>query len=175
MVVRFARPEQISTRFLTAAVNSLDEHMAISSLGPVDELIGTVLFLPRAGAIVFGLLGGLGLGLAALGLYGVLAYAVSQRTHEIGVRVAMGANRSDIVSLVIRQGLVLTGIGILIGVVAALASTRALSSILYGISPTDALTFATVILVLLGISALAAYLPARRATKLDPLDALRYE
>ena len=87
----------------------------------------------------------------------------------------MGAGRSDIVSLVIRQGLVLTGIGTLIGVVAAMASTRALSSILYGISPTDALTFATVVLVLVGVSALAATIPARRATRLDPLDALRYE
>ncbi|MDX1384072.1 MAG: ADOP family duplicated permease, partial [Thermoanaerobaculia bacterium] len=175
VVARFASPGQANPKVLADAVRSIDDSLAISSLGTVTDVIGTMYFLPRAGALIFGIMGALGLGLAAMGLYGVLAYAVGQRTHEIGVRVAMGARSTDIVRLVTRQGLVLTAIGALLGLAGAIASTRALSAILYGVGPTDLVTFAAVVVVLLAIAALAAWIPARRATRLDPLEALRYE
>ena len=162
-------------RVLVETLRRIDENIAISNLGTVPEVIRTMFFLPTAGAIIFGVLGGLGLGLAAMGLYGVLAYAVGRRTHEIGVRVAMGAKPTDIIRLVVLQALVLTGSGILVGLIGAVVSTRVLSAILYGISPTDFGTFFAVVTVLLAISALAAYVPARRATRMDPMRALRYE
>jgi putative ABC transport system permease protein len=115
------------------------------------------------------------LGLAALGLYGVLSYAVSQRSHEIGIRVAMGASRSDILRMVMGQGLRLAGAGLVVGLVASLALTRLLSSLLFGVSPYDVPTLATVVVVLLATALLASFLPAFRATRVSPLDALRYE
>ncbi|UCC32554.1 MAG: ABC transporter permease [Phycisphaerales bacterium] len=113
--------------------------------------------------------------LASVGMYGVLSYAVSRRTHEVGVRMALGAQRSDVLRLVVRRGLALTGIGVLIGLATSLGATRTLSSLLYETRATDPVTLASVSLLLIMVASLACYLPARRATKIDPMVALRYE
>jgi predicted permease len=125
--------------------------------------------------VMLALAGGMALLLGIVGLYGVIAYSVSQRTHEIGIRMALGAQKRDVLKLVVNAGMGLTVIGVGVGVAGALALTRFLSSLLYGVKPTDPLTFVVVSLVLTGVALLACYIPAWRATKADPIMALRYE
>jgi ABC-type antimicrobial peptide transport system permease subunit len=141
----------------------------------LEDRISVSLLLPRAAASLFGFLGLLGLALASIGLYGVIAYTTSQRTHEIGIRMALGAKSCEILELILRQGLILGAAGVAIGLAAAFAITRLLTVVLYGISATDAITFLGISLLLLLISLGASYIPARRATRVDPLVALRYE
>ena len=116
----------------------------------------------------------LALSLAAIGIFGVLHYSVAQRTHEFGIRMALGAQARDVLRMILRQGLGLTIVGVCLGIAGALALTRVLSSFLFGLTPTDSLTFAGVTLLVVAVAALACYLPARRATKVDPLAALRH-
>ena len=129
----------------------------------------------RLGATMLTVFGLLALVIASLGLYGVTAYGVTQRTQEIGVRIALGAGRRDVVGLAVAQALRATGIGALVGVLLALALGRAVASLLFGIKPADPASVMGAVVVLLAVAALAAYVPARRAAAIDPMEALRYE
>jgi predicted permease len=147
-------------------IRTLDQQIASSPLGMAPMRIGT---------IIAGGQGLIALFLATLGLYGLISHSVKRRTHEIGIRIALGAKPGNVLSILIRQGLRLVLIGLGLGLVAAFLVTRALSSVLYGVRPTDLVTFAGVSLLLAGVAVLASYLPARRAAKVDPMEALRYE
>jgi putative ABC transport system permease protein len=130
---------------------------------------------PRFRTLLLGLFAGLALLLAAVGIYGVIAYSVSRRTNDIGLRMALGAEVTDIFGMVLRQAFVLTLVGIAVGVVGAVFLTRLLTSLLYEVPPTDPLTFATVTVGLMTVALLASYLPAWRATRVDPTVALRVD
>jgi putative ABC transport system permease protein len=130
---------------------------------------------PRLQTALLSLFAVIALALAAVGLYGVLAYLVTQRTREIGVRIALGAQKQNVLSLVIGQGMKLALVGVGVGVLVALALTRVLRSLLYDVKPTDPPTFVAVSLLLVAIALIACWLPARRAAKVDPMEALRYE
>jgi len=158
-----------------AQIQSLEPNLAITNVQTIGQVIDQGLWAPEMGASLLTLFGGLALVLAAVGVYGVLAYSVTQQTREIGVRMAMGAERSDILGLVVGQGLKLTGAGLALGIIFALALTRQLSSLLFGVSAYDPPTYVGVTLVLVVVALLACYIPARRATRVDPLVALRYE
>jgi putative ABC transport system permease protein len=121
------------------------------------------------------LFAGLALLLAGIGIYGVLAYSVSARTREVGIRMALGAQPADVTRLVLKEGMSLAGVGVALGLFASLALTRLMRGLLFGVSASDPLTFGAITLLLLGVACLACWLPARRATKVDPLVALRYE
>lgn len=160
---------------LRREVQAVDPRMAATQVQTVSELMTFPLFPARTTGLLLGAAGILALILTWIGLFGVISYAVSQRTREIGVRMALGATRGDVLKLVIRQGLLVTGIGLVLGVGAALAASRLLSSLLYGIRPDDPATVASVSLGLIAAAMLACYLPARRAMRVDPMAALRYE
>jgi putative ABC transport system permease protein len=141
----------------------------------MDERVAASLETQRFAVVLLGTFGTLALILAAIGLYGVLAFTVSQRTREIGIHLALGAQRFDVLAMVIRQGMLLVFIGAVLGVVGAYGLTRLIQSLLFGVTATDPLTFVLVPLVLGVVGFIACYVPARRATKVDPLVALRYE
>jgi putative ABC transport system permease protein len=142
---------------------------------PLDSIISNAAAPPRFRSVLLGSIAGLALVMAIVGLYGVIAYSVSQRTREIGIRMALGAHRDDILGMVLREGLVLAGFGILGGLLAAYAATRVLSGLLYGVAATDAASFGFAAVGLLVVALVASYVPARRAMKVDPLVALRIE
>jgi ABC-type antimicrobial peptide transport system permease subunit len=127
------------------------------------------------GALLLGAFGLLALVLASMGVYGVMAYSVSQRTRELGIRMALGAQASEVVQLVLRQGMAIAAVGLTIGLLAALAATRLLGALLYGVNPSDPIVFAGVTILLAGAAFAACYLPARRAVRIDPVIALRFD
>jgi len=156
-------------------VQALDANLPVFNVKTLAEQKSRALYSERMVATLLTAFGLLALGLAALGIYGVMAYSVSRRTREIGLRMALGAERRDVLSLILRQGMALILIGVACGLVGAFAATRWLASFLYGVSATDWTTFALIALLLALVALLACYLPARRATRVDPMVALRYE
>jgi putative ABC transport system permease protein len=156
-------------------VQALDPNLPAFNVMSLADNIDISLFPARFGAVLVGVFGGLALLIASIGIYGVMSYGVSERTHEMGIRMALGARGSDVLRLVISQGMWLALIGVAIGAGLALAVTRVVKSYLYDVSVTDPLTFIGIALLLIGVALLACYVPARRATKVDPLEALRYE
>jgi predicted permease len=154
---------------------SIDPNLPAFNVMSLADNIDISLFPARFGAFLLGVFGFLALLIASIGIYGVMSYGVSERTHEMGIRMALGARANDVLRLVILKGMLLALIGVVIGAGLALASTRVVKSYLYDVSATDPLTFVGIALLLIGVASLACYLPARRATKVDPLVALRYE
>ena len=156
-------------------VQHIDKNLAFTNAQTVQQLLGQGLWAARMGAALLGLFGALALILASIGIYGVLAYSVAQRTSEIGLRMALGAQPRQVLGLVLRQGMLLALIGAGVGIVVALPVARMAGTLLYGVSATDPLTYAGITLLLMGVALLACYLPARRATRIDPLVALRVD
>ena len=157
------------------AVWSVDPDLPLYQVHTLDHYYTKSMARTSFTMVMLTLAGGMALLLGIVGLYGVMAYSVSQRVREIGIRMALGAQKRDVLQLVVNGGMGLTVIGVGLGVASALALTRFLSSLLYGVKPTDPPTFVAVSLVLTGVALLACYIPARRATKADPVVALRYE
>jgi predicted permease len=173
LVARTALELRAALPTVESVVATLDSNMPIFDVKTLNEHIGISLFLPRMAATLLSLFGLLALSLAAIGLYGVMSYSVSQRTREIGIRISIGAQRHDVLKLIMGQGLILSLIGIVIGLVAALGVTRLIAHLLSGVSASDPVTFGLVALLLTGVALAACYLPALRATKVDPMIALR--
>jgi len=152
-----------------------DHNLAIANLGTMKDLVSASVVQQRFILLLLGCFAALALLLATVGIYGVMSYAVTQRTHEIGIRMALGARMADVLKLIVRNGIMLTLIGVAIGLTLAFALTRLMTSLLFGVTPTDTMTFAMVSAGLVLVALVACYIPARRATKVDPLIALRYE
>ncbi len=157
------------------AIKELDREQFAPELKPMEELLSGSIAVRRFNMLLLGIFACVALLLAAVGIYGVMAYSVAQRTHEIGIRMALGAQGRDILRMVVGQGMALTFVGVVIGLAASFALTRFISGLLFGVKATDPLTFASVALILMGVALLANLIPARRATRVDPMVALRYE
>jgi putative ABC transport system permease protein len=156
-------------------IRSADPRIPISDVKTLDELVSGTIARPRFNATMIALFAGLGLLLASIGIYGVLSYSVSQRRHEMGIRMALGADPSDVRRLVVKDGTLLAVTGVAVGMALALPSTRLMAALLYGIAPIDLAVFATVAVTLTAVALVASYIPARRATRVDPMIALRPE
>jgi putative ABC transport system permease protein len=154
---------------------AIDKDQPVADVRTMEGWLAESMARTRFGTLLLAAFAGLALTLAAIGIYGVMSHSVAQRQSEIGVRMALGARARDVLALVIRQGIALVFIGVVLGLLGALALTRVLSSLLYGVSATDPLTFAAIAMLLLGVSWIACYIPARRAARVDPLNAIRYE
>jgi putative ABC transport system permease protein len=168
-----ASPELIPA--LKSQVWSLDNQIPLNRVQSMDELMQLSLAERRFNMLLLGLFAGLALTLAAVGIYGVMSYSVGQRTHEIGIRMAVGAERRDVLRMVMGQGARLAALGVAMGILGAIALTRLMSSLLFGVTPTDPATFVAVVLLMVAVVLLACFVPAHRATKVDPMVALRYE
>ena len=156
-------------------VAEVDRSAPVSEVKTMEIIMSEAVTQPRFNLYLLGLFGGIALLLSAAGIYGVTAYAVTQRTHEFGIRMALGAQVGDVLKMILGQGIRLIAAGIAIGLLASFALTRLLKSLLFGVSVTDPLTFVAITVVLMSVALMACYIPARRATKVDPLVALRYE
>ena len=175
LVIRTATNPRSLIDSVQSAVWSLNKSAPISSVATMEEVVANAVWQQRFNLILIGTFAALALVLAAVGIYGVMAYSVAQRTQEIGIRLALGAQKRDLLRLVVGQGMRLALVGLAIGLLGALALTRVMSTLLYQVKATDTLTFAGVSTVLAAVSFLACYLPARRAARVDPMVALRHE
>jgi putative ABC transport system permease protein len=156
-------------------VAGIDRNQPVANIEAMTDVVRDTVAPRKFNTLVLTLFSAIAMMLAALGIYGVMAYSVAQRTHEVGIRMALGAQKGDVLGLILRKGLMLTLTGVAIGLAVALVLTRLMTTLLFGIAPTDATTFVAVSVLLIMVALFACYIPARRATKVDPLVALRYE
>ena len=175
LVVRSKLPPPALATTVMGMLREINPGQSAAEFKPIQMLVDRATSPRRFFVMLVGAFAGLGLLLAALGIYGVISYSVTQRTQEIGVRMALGAARGDVLRLVLGQGMWTTTIGVAIGIAGSLALTRTMQSLLFGVSPTDSVTLAGVVLLLAGVSMLACWIPTRRAMRVDPIVALRYE
>jgi putative ABC transport system permease protein len=167
-------PRQAAAQ-LRRAVKDLDPSLPLAQVQSMDAYVKDSLARPRVSMLVLGIFAAVALVLAAIGIYGVTTFAVSQRTREIGVRIALGAAKTDVIQMIVRQGMIPVITGLAIGIAGAWAATRAMRSVLYGISNTDPITYVVIAIFLAIVAFVAALIPARRATRVDPVEALRSE
>jgi putative ABC transport system permease protein len=172
MVIRTAGDPAAFANTFRREVQALDKDQPVYSVRTMDDVVMNSLGTRRVSTQLFAVFACAALLLAAIGIYGVMAYSVTQRTQEIGLRMALGAQKSDVLALVIRQGMTLTVIGVIVGLAGAFALTRVIGNLLYGVTATDPATFVAIPFLLLFVALLACYLPARRAARLDPTRAL---
>jgi len=156
-------------------VAAIDPNQPVANIKTMERWVSESVAQPRFRTLLLGIFSAVALILSVVGIYGVMAYAVSQRTREIGIRLALGAQTGAVLKLALGQGMKLAGLGVAIGLLASLALTRLMKNLLFGVSATDPLTFAVIALLLTGVALVACYFPARKATKIDPLSALRRE
>jgi putative ABC transport system permease protein len=175
LVARTAGDPLAMANAVRDAIWSVDREQTITSISTFNQLVGEAVARPRLLTVLLGLFGTLGLVLGAVGLYGVLSYLVSSRQREIGVRIALGAPRGAVLGMVVKRGLLMTAAGTAIGLVAAFALTRYLRDVLFGIEPTDPMTYALVVLSMMAVAGVASAIPARRAATVDPAIAFRSE
>jgi putative ABC transport system permease protein len=175
LIVRSWREASALGGEIEHAIHSVDPDVVVTYRETLDTVMGNAVAQPRFRTALLSLFAMIALVLASIGTYGVISYSVTQRTREIGVRIALGARPAQVLGMILRQGAGLSVLGIVIGMAAALAATRTLSSLLFATSPTDSLTFAAVIAVLIVVSLWASYVPARRAMRVNPVEALRWE
>jgi len=174
VVVRSDQPAAVF-QSIRQANNQMSSEQVVFGAQTMSEVIASSLAERRFSMILFGIFAGLALLLASIGIYGVVSYLAGQRTHEIGIRMALGAKQTDVLRMVLGAGMKMTVIGIFIGLLAALGLTRLMANLLFGVSATDPLTFVGVGTILAIVALAACYVPARRAMKVDPIVALRYE
>jgi putative ABC transport system permease protein len=175
VAVRSTLPPASLLKAIEQEVRALDKDLPINNVRPLESYVADALAPTRFSLILMNVFGAVALALAAIGLYGVLAYAVSQRTQEFGIRLALGAQPHDVLALILKQGMKLALTGVLLGLISGVALTRLMQNLLFGVGATDPATFGGIAFLLILVALLACYLPARRATKVDPLVALRGE
>jgi putative ABC transport system permease protein len=175
LVIRTTPDPQSLIAAIRTEILAVDPEQGPTRINTMDELLSDAVAQPRFNTFLIGLFGALGLILAAVGIYGVMSFSVAQRTHEIGIRMALGAQSRDVLKLIVRQGVMLALMGVGIGLAAALALTRLMEGLLFSVSVTDPTTFVAISGLLIGVALVACYIPARRATRVDPMVALRYE
>src|SRR5262249_32221638 len=175
MVVKTQTDPASYVEAVRGALAAMGGNVTLSNAKTMEQLRGELISDRRFTLILVGVFSALALILASIGIYGVISYSVAQRTREIGIRMALGANQRQVLTMIVGGGIKLAGLGIVIGAAGALGLTRFIHSFLYGVEPSDPLTFTTIALVLAGVALLASYVPARRAMKIDPNTALRYE
>jgi putative ABC transport system permease protein len=175
LVTRTKKDPAAITSEIKNTIASIDRNVVMAEITTLDEAVDDANAQSRLELWLFAAFAGTALTLAALGIYGVMSYSVSRRTHQLGVRMALGAERGDVVRLVLRQAMALAVAGIVCGVAAAFTLSRFMANQLYGVRPNDPLTYGGVVVVVIGVALLASYIPARRATRVDPMQALRCE
>jgi putative ABC transport system permease protein len=175
IVVRSSLRVSSTAAGIRQAVRSIDKNLPVTDIESLNDVLGQSISQERFRTFLLGSFSAMALVLAAVGIFGVISYSVSQRTREIGIRIALGAGRHGVLRLILGQGTKIALFGLGIGAVAAFLLTRLLSSLLYTVSATDPVTFASVTIILLAVALTACYIPARRAIRVDPMAALRYE